>query len=162
MTCGVRSALTLALTKGRTVKLVSYESGKQPALGVVVKDRIVGVGPAIQLLQKKRVPRALAQGASFKNAARRVLDAGSAPKAMIELLGRGQAWGKALAAVTLALAKVIDPGKARRGLFTPLANARLLAPIPKLGKITCVGLNDADHARVQGQDTQTAACFYLK
>lgn len=144
------------------MKLVSYESGKQPALGIVVKDRIIGVGPAIQLLQKKQAPRALAQGASFKNAARRVLEAGAAPKDIIELLGRGQAWGKALAAVTSTLAKGIDAAKAPRGLFHPLAQARLLAPIPKPGKITCVGLNYADHAREQGHEPPKSPIFFLK
>jgi len=144
------------------VKLVAYELGKQPALGVIQKEWIIGVGPAIQLLQKKRVPRALAQRANFKNAVRRVLAAGAAPKDMIELLGRGQAWGKSLAVVTSALAKNIDPAKALRGLFTPLAKARLLAPIPKPGKITCVGMNYADHAREQGSEPPKSPIFFLK
>jgi len=144
------------------VKLVAYESGKKPALGVVVKDWIIGVGPAIELLKKKRVPRALAQRANFKNASRRVLDAGAAPKDMIELLGRGQAWGKSLATATSLLASGIDPKKAPRGLFTPLARARLLAPIPKPGKITCVGLNYADHAREQGHEPPKSPIFFLK
>ena len=144
------------------MKLVAYESGKQSALGVVVKDRIVGVGPAIQLLQKKRVPRALAQRTNFKAAARRVLDAGSAPKDMIELLGRGQAWVKSLARVTSAVAKEVNPAKAPRGLFTPLAKARLLAPIPRPGKITCVGMNYADHAREQGHEPPKSPIFFLK
>ena len=144
------------------MKLVAYESGKQPALGVVVNDGIIGVSPAIELLKKKQVPRALAQRANFKSASRRVLDAGAAPKDMIELLGRGQAWGKSLATVASALAKDIDPKKAPRGLFTPLAKARLLAPIPKLGKITCVGLNYADHAREQGHEPPKAPIFFLK
>jgi len=144
------------------VKLVAYESGKQPALGVVVKDWIIGVSQAIELLKKKRVPRALAQRANFKNAARRVLDAGAAPKDMIELLGRGQAWGKSLATVTSLLARGIDSKKAPRGLFTPLAKARLLAPIPKPGKITCVGMNYADHAREQGHEPPKSPIFFLK
>jgi acylpyruvate hydrolase len=144
------------------VKLVAYESGKKPALGVVVKEWIIGVGPAIELLKKKRVPRALAQRANFKNASRRVLDAGAAPKDMIELLGRGQAWGKSLATVTSLLARGIDPKKAPRGLLTPLAKARLLAPIPKPGKITCVGLNYADHAREQGHEPPKSPIFFLK
>ena len=144
------------------MKLVAYELGKQPALGVIQKEWIIGVGPAIQLLQKKRVPRALAQRANFKNAVRRVLAAGAAPKDMIELLGRGQAWGKSLAVVTSALAKNIDPAKALRGLFTPLAKARLLAPIPKPGKITCVGMNYADHAREQGSEPPKSPIFFLK
>ncbi len=142
------------------MKLVAYESGKQAALGVVVNDWIVGVGPAIQLLKTRRVPRDLAQRANFKNASRRVLDAGAAPKDMIELLGRGQAWGKSLATVTSLLARGIDPKKAP--LFTPLAKARLLAPIPKPGKITCVGLNYADHAREQGHEPPKSPIFFLK
>jgi acylpyruvate hydrolase len=144
------------------VKLVAYESGKQPALGVVVNDSIIGVSPAIELLKKKRVPRTLAQRANFKSASRRILDAGAAPKDMIELLGRGQAWGKSLATVTSLLAKGIDLKKAPRGLFTPLAKARLLAPIPKPGKITCVGLNYADHAREQGHEPPKSPIFFLK
>jgi len=142
------------------VKLVAYESGKQAALGVVVNDWIVGVGPALQLLKTRRVPRDLAQRANFKSASRRVLDAGAAPKDMIELLGRGQAWGKSLATVTSLLARGIDPKKAP--LFTPLAKARLLAPIPKPGKITCVGLNYADHAREQGHEPPKSPIFFLK
>ncbi|MGA8182429.1 MAG: fumarylacetoacetate hydrolase family protein [Terriglobia bacterium] len=144
------------------MKLVAYESGKQPALGVVVKDWIIGVSQAIELLKKKRVPRALAQRANFKNASRRVLDAGAAPKDMIELLGRGQVWGKSLATVTSLLARGIDSKKAPRGLFTPLAKARLLAPIPKPGKITCVGMNYADHAREQGHEPPKSPIFFLK
>jgi acylpyruvate hydrolase len=144
------------------VKLVAHESGKQPALGVVVKDWIIGVSPAVQLLKTRRVPRALAQRTNFKNASRRVLDAGAAPKDMIELLGRGQAWGKSLATVTSSLAKDIDPKKAPRGLFTPLAKARLLAPIPRPGKITCVGMNYADHAREQGHEPPKSPIFFLK
>ena len=142
------------------MKLVAYESGKQAALGVVVNDWIVGVGPALQLLKTRRVPRDLAQRANFKSASRRVLDAGAAPKDMIELLGRGQAWGKSLATVTSLLARGIDPKKAP--LFTPLAKARLLAPIPKPGKITCVGLNYADHAREQGHEPPKSPIFFLK
>lgn len=144
------------------MKLVAYQTGKQPSLGVVQGKWIIGVRPAIQLLQKKRVPRALGQNANFKNATRRVLEAGSAPRDMIELLGRGEAWRKSLRVVTSALAKGIEPAKAPRGLFTPLAKARLLAPIPKPGKITCIGLNYADHAREQGDKPPKAPIFFLK
>lgn len=144
------------------MKLVAFESGKQPSLGVVEKEWIVGVGPAIQLLQKKRTPKALAGRTNFKNAARRMLSAGAAPKDMIDLLGRGQAWVKSLGVITSALAKSIDPAKAPRGLFTSLAKARLLAPIPKPGKVTCVGLNYADHAREQGTEPPKSPIFFLK
>jgi 2-keto-4-pentenoate hydratase/2-oxohepta-3-ene-1,7-dioic acid hydratase in catechol pathway len=144
------------------VKLVAYELDKQPRLGVVEGEWIVSVSAAIQLLQKKRVPRALSDRAQFKNAARRVLDAGAAPKDMIELLERGQAWCKSLGVVASSFVKTIEAAKAPRGLLTPLAKARLLAPIPKPGKITCVGLNYADHAREQGTEPPKAPIFFLK
>lgn len=144
------------------MKLVAYESGKKPALGVIQKDTIVGIAPAIQVLRKRRVPRALAQRTNFKNASRRVLDAGAAPQDMIELLERGLTWGKSLNTVTSLLAKNLDSSKAPKGLFTPLAKARLLAPIPKPGKITCVGLNYADHAREQGHEPPKSPIFFLK
>ena len=144
------------------MKLVAYESGKQPSLGVVVKESIVDVGTAIQMLRKRSVPRAAQARANFKNAASRVMDAGAAPKDMIELLERGEAWRKSLGVVTAALAKDIVPAKAPRGLFTPLAKARLLAPIPKPGKITCIGMNYADHAREQGSEPPKAPIFFLK
>ena len=90
------------------------------------------------------------------------MDVGAAPKDMIELLERGEAWRKSLGVVTAALAKDIVPAKAPRGLFTPLAKARLLAPIPKPGKITCIGMNYADHAREQGSEPPKAPIFFLK
>ena len=144
------------------MKLVAYELDKQPRLGVVEGEWIVSVSAAIQLLQKKRVPRALSDRAQFKNAARRVLDAGAAPKDMIELLERGQAWCKSLGVVASSFVKTIEAAKAPRGLLTPLEKARLLAPIPKPGKITCVGLNYADHAREQGTEPPKAPIFFLK
>ncbi len=144
------------------MKLVAYEVDKQPRLGVVAGEWIVSVSAVIQLLQKKRVPRALSERAQFKEATRRVLDAGAAPKDMIELLGRGQAWCKSLGVVASSLLKGLDASKAPRGLLTPLAKARLLAPIPKPGKITCVGLNYADHAREQGTEPPKQPIFFLK
>lgn len=156
------SLFRIVIQKGLIVKLVAYESGKQPALGVVVKDWIVDISGVIQLLKKRRVPRALLGRANFKSSVRRVLDAGAAPKDMIELLGRGEPWRKSLGAVISALARSVDPAKAPRGLFTPLAKARLLAPIPKPGKITCIGMNYADHAREQGHEPPKSPIFFLK
>lgn len=145
-----------------TVKLVAYQLGKQPSLGVVVKESIIDVGGVIQLLRKRRVPRAAQARANFKNSARRVLEAGVAPRDMVELLERGDSWRRSLGAVIAALSKSIDPAKAPKELFTPLAKARLLAPIPKPGKITCIGMNYADHAREQGSEPPKAPIFFLK
>ncbi len=145
------------------MKLVSYESGKQPRLGVVEKEWIIGVRPAIELVkQPRRVPRGAAQRPSFKAATRVILDAKFVPRDMIELLERGEKWRKALGVITSTLAKSLDPAKAPHGMFTPLAKARLLAPIPRPGKITCIGLNYADHASEGGGKAPEKPIFFLK
>ena len=44
------------------MKLVTYESGKQPRVGVVEGDFIVDVRVAVDLVSRRRVPRLLACG----------------------------------------------------------------------------------------------------
>jgi acylpyruvate hydrolase len=144
------------------VRLVTFESGKQPRVGVIEGERIVSVREAVTLLEKRRVPRALAQQPQFKKASQAIVEAGPAPRDMIEMLARGEAWRRALAVVTSALAKALDPAKSPKTLFTPLASARLLAPIARPGKITCVGLNYADHAHEQGIQPPERPIFFLK
>ncbi|PYU89816.1 MAG: hypothetical protein DMG25_18290, partial [Acidobacteria bacterium] len=78
------------------MKLVTFESGKQPRVGVVEGDFIVDMRVAIDMVSKRRVPRLLASRPAFKAAARTVLDSGPAPRDMIELLERGDAWRRAL------------------------------------------------------------------
>jgi 2-keto-4-pentenoate hydratase/2-oxohepta-3-ene-1,7-dioic acid hydratase in catechol pathway len=144
------------------MKLVSYESGKQARVGVVEKEWIIGVRPTIDLVQQRRIPRVVAQRPDFKSAARQMLDAKPAPRDMIELLGRGEAWRKALGVVAAILAESLDPARAPRGMFTPSADARLFPPIPRPGKITCVGLNYADHASESGGKPPEKPIFFLK
>jgi acylpyruvate hydrolase len=123
---------------------------------------IFNVRAVMETLERRRVPRPVAQRENFKQAARILLDGGAAPRDMIEILARGETWNKALSAVTSALAKAIEPAKAPKNLFAPLAKTRLLAPISRPGKITCVGLNYADHAREQGEQPPDRPIFFLK
>jgi 2-keto-4-pentenoate hydratase/2-oxohepta-3-ene-1,7-dioic acid hydratase in catechol pathway len=44
----------------------------------------------------------------------------------------------------------------------PLAEVRLLAPVPRPGKIVCVGLNYRDHARETGQAIPTEPVLFSK
>jgi acylpyruvate hydrolase len=144
------------------VRLVTYESGKQSRVGVVQGDWIVDARVAIETLIKRRTPRTLAGQSAFKEATRALLAAGPAPRDMISLLERGPAWGKALGVVTASLAKTLDPKRAPKGLLMPLASARLRAPVLRPGKITCLGLNYADHAREQGIEPPTQPIYFLK
>ncbi len=139
------------------MKLVTYEVGSQPRLGVVEGDCVVDVEAAIARLGKER-----SGDAKLKSAAGVLRKAGPAPKDMIELLARGARYRGALGAVTRHLAAALAGKKAPKGLFTPLKSARLRAPIARPGKITCIGLNYADHAREQGGEPPAQPIYFLK
>lgn len=144
------------------MKLVSYESGKQLRVGVVEGEWVVDVRSAVEMVSRRRVSRTLAARPAFKAAARVLHATGFAPRTMTELLARGPEWQRSLAAITGSLAKALDPERSAKGLFTPLALARLRAPIARPSKIVCVGLNYADHAHEQGIEPPSKPIFFLK
>jgi 2-keto-4-pentenoate hydratase/2-oxohepta-3-ene-1,7-dioic acid hydratase in catechol pathway len=146
----------------KLVKLVTYEAGKQPRVGVVEGEYVVDVRVAMDMVSHRKVSRTLAARPAFKAAARALVETGFAPRTMVELLARGPEWLKSLGVITSSLSKAVDPQRASKGLFTPLPSARLRAPIARPGKITCVGLNYADHAREQGLEPPKAPIFFLK
>jgi acylpyruvate hydrolase len=137
------------------MKLVTYESAKQSRLGVVQGESVVDVALAYSLVAKGRIAdKKLAAAAEV------LRKFGRPPQDMIELLGQGERYRKALAVVAahgFAMQK-----KAPKGLLTPLAKAKLRAPIAHPNKITCIGLNYADHAREGGQEPPPAPIFFLK
>lgn len=139
------------------MKLVTYEVARQLRLGVVEGDYVVDVEGALARLGK--VPSG---DSKLKSAAGLLRKVGPAPKDMIELLGRGARYRNALGAVTRHLAAALAGKKAPKGLFTPLKSARLRAPIARPAKITCIGLNYADHAREQGGEPPTQPIYFLK
>ena len=146
------------------MRLVTYESAKRLRVGVALGEYVVDVERVLELLSKRRLPRA--------KAARSVLRSGPAPRDMVDLLGRGEKWLKALGVVIKELTSALDFKKPRggrrvafsapKGLLTPLEKVRLRPPIPRPGKITCVGLNYADHAREQGIEPPKEPIFFLK
>jgi acylpyruvate hydrolase len=144
------------------MKLVTYELGKQLRVGAVEGDLVVDVRGVVEMVTRRRVSRTLAARPAFKVAAQGLAKSGFAPRTMIELLARGSEWRKALGVVAGSLAKALDPERVPKGLFTPLASARLRAPIARPGKITCVGLNYADHAHEQGIEPPQSPIFFLK
>lgn len=149
------------------MKLVTYEARKQPRIGVVEGKTLVDIRAAVDLAAKKRAPRALYSDAKFKAAAQTLADGGPVPAEMKVAIARGESWLRALGTVTKALARdQAKGGKAKTGdstgLLIPLESVRLRAPIQRPGKITCVGLNYADHAREQGIDPPASPIFFLK
>lgn len=142
------------------MKLATYQAGKQLAVGVVEGKNIVDVKAAVALAAGRKGPKALYTNARFKAAASVLADAGAAPKDMTGVLARGEEWLKALSTVAKALSKELKDDLG--GLIAPLASVKLRAPIARPGKITCVGLNYADHAREQGIEPPSSPIFFLK
>jgi acylpyruvate hydrolase len=137
------------------MKLVTYESAKQSRLGVVQGDFVVDVAGAYGLIAKGRITdRKLAAAAEV------LRKLGRPPQDMIELLGQGERYRKALGVAAACAGEMA--AKAPKGLLAPLAKAKLRAPIAHPQKITCIGLNYADHAREGGQEPPPAPIFFLK
>jgi 2-keto-4-pentenoate hydratase/2-oxohepta-3-ene-1,7-dioic acid hydratase in catechol pathway len=148
------------------MKLVTFESGKGTRPGVVVGNNVVDVRRILELVASRKLPGSLTAQAAIRKSAEVIAQEGKVPHDMIELLGRGEKWMKALSRVANALArKSTSKGgteKQAPGLLLPLSSIRLLHPIGKPGKITCVGLNYADHAREQGIEPPKLPIFFLK
>jgi 2-keto-4-pentenoate hydratase/2-oxohepta-3-ene-1,7-dioic acid hydratase in catechol pathway len=136
------------------MKLATYETAKQTRLGVVEGEFVVDVAAAYSLIAKGRIA-----DAKVAAAARVLRKLGRPPADMLELLALGERYRKALGVITAGAAA---PGKGLKGLLTPLRSAKLRAPIARPDKITCIGLNYADHAREQGVEPPAAPIFFLK
>jgi len=136
------------------MKLVTYEVAKRLLLGVVENELVVDVAAAYGSIAKGKIA-----DAKIAAAAKVLRKLGRPPEEMIELLGLGVSYRKALGVVTASIAA---RGKGAKGLLTPLRSAKLRAPITKPNKITCIGLNYADHAREQGIEPPKAPIFFLK
>jgi 2-keto-4-pentenoate hydratase/2-oxohepta-3-ene-1,7-dioic acid hydratase in catechol pathway len=136
------------------MKLVTYETAKQSRLGVVEGEFVVDVATAYSLIAKGRIA-----DAKVAAAAKVLRKVGRPPEDMLELLALGGGYRKALGVITAGAATA---GKGLKGLLTPLRSAKLRAPVARPNKITCIGLNYADHAREQGIEPPSAPIYFLK
>jgi len=118
------------------VKLASYRApGAQPGIGAVEGEHLVDLSDLVAAIP---IPADRADALASRGIA---LPAGG----MLRLLCAGSRAITGLARQAESLAR----GKARR---RPLAEAALLAPVPRPGKIVAVGRNYADHAKETGVD----------
>lgn len=145
------------------MKLVTYAAGKQLRVGVIAGKSVVDVRGAAEMAKAKKGPKALYADRRFKEAAERVSAAGAGPHDMAEALSRGDAWLKALRVITRGFQKQAASAKGSLdGLVKPLSEVKLRAPVTRPGKIVCVGLNYADHAREQGIEPPASPVFFVK
>lgn len=142
------------------MKLVSFELEGKPCLGVVTGDRVVNLAVAFNLVLDG-VVRFTAESPQSE-ACRHVLQARPLPQEMIQLLEKDEPWFKALDEMLSGVVDYLHGDREFDRLLTPLAAARLRAPIPRPGKIVCVGRNYAEHAREFGSEAPTQPIFFLK
>jgi acylpyruvate hydrolase len=139
------------------MKFVTYEFARQTRVGVVEGDFIVDVQVALGYFSRGRV-----ENPKTAKAVDTLRKAGPPPADMIDLLGRGKKYWAALGVVTKVLAGSRAEKKGIKNLYTPFASARLRAPVLRPGKIVCVGLNYAEHAREQGIEPPSFPTLFVK
>lgn len=137
------------------MKLVTYELARQSRLGVAQSEFVVDVAAAYGLIAQGRIA-----DAKVAAAAKVLRKLGRPPEGMIELVGLGERYRHALDVIVESAC--VMGKKAPKGLLIPLRAAKLRAPIAHPNKITCVGLNYADHAREGGAKPPDAPIFFLK
>jgi 2-keto-4-pentenoate hydratase/2-oxohepta-3-ene-1,7-dioic acid hydratase in catechol pathway len=108
------------------VKLVTYSSNGTARLGAVIEDRVIDLESVLAKLPG-------AEGAA------------NVPGGMIDFLCAGTS---AMDAANSFLDQVRQNGQA--AFRESLANVKLLAPVPRPGKIVAIGRNYADHAAETG------------
>jgi len=150
------------------MKLVTYQIEAETRVGVVQGENIVDVGAAFELVADpdvaERLMRETYQEGKTDEIDELALAEGFEPLDMVELLEAdlgGDTLGTVDRVTRWALTQ-IDTTEFPEDLVVPLASARLRAPIEWPGKITCIGLNYADHAREQGIEPPASPIFFVK
>jgi 2-keto-4-pentenoate hydratase/2-oxohepta-3-ene-1,7-dioic acid hydratase in catechol pathway len=142
------------------MKLVTFESGGEECVGALKGHFVADVGLAMDALRSgalDREPRP-----DLPRAVNTLLAGGASPRHMMDLLERGEGWRRALEEILEAAAASREPSRLPRGVFTPLEQVRLRAPLPRPGKIVCVGLNYERHRAEQGIKSPARPVFFLK
>ncbi len=150
------------------MKLVTYMIEEETRVGVVQGENIVDVCAAFELVADQdvaqRLMRETYQEGKTDEIDELALAEGFEPLEMIELFEAdiGADSLGTVGRVTRWALTQIDSTEFPENLLVPLASARLMAPIERPGKITCIGLNYADHAREQGIEPPASPIFFVK
>jgi 2-keto-4-pentenoate hydratase/2-oxohepta-3-ene-1,7-dioic acid hydratase in catechol pathway len=142
------------------MKLVTFESGAEDRVGALKGDFVVDIGRAIDSLRSGTLgaePRS-----ELQEAVNTVVAGGASPRHMIDLLERGEAWRRTLGEILETVTASREPLRLPQEVCMPLEKVRLRAPIPRPGKIVCVGLNYESHRAEQGIKSPARPVFFLK
>jgi 2-keto-4-pentenoate hydratase/2-oxohepta-3-ene-1,7-dioic acid hydratase in catechol pathway len=142
------------------MKLANLELEGEPCVGVVKGDQVVNLAVAFNLILNRAVK--FTTGSPQSKARHTVLQAGHLPQDMTQLLPQDEGWFKALDEMLSGVVDYFHGDRQLTRLFIPVEQARLRAPIPRPGKIICVGRNYAEHARERGAELPAQPIFFLK
>jgi acylpyruvate hydrolase len=142
------------------MKLVTFRAGGEDRVGVLHGDFVVDVVLFIDLLRGSSL--GVWPQAGLQEAVTLVRKGRAGPFDMIDLLERGEAWRRALGEILGAVTASRDPLRLPQGVCMPLEQVRLRAPLPRPGKIVCVGLNYESHRAEQSIKSPARPVFFLK
>jgi acylpyruvate hydrolase len=138
------------------MKLVTFQAEYGERLGAVMDDHILDLHMACELYYAERghgKPRVMAQALC--------------PPSMVEFLGGGD---EALDLARHLLAEFreyistprVKQDFAERRIIVQRRGLRLAAPVPRPGKILCLGMNYRDHAEEAGEDIPEVPVIFTK
>jgi len=142
------------------MKLITFRTGSEDRVGVLQGNLVIDVVLFIDLLRSSSLGVGPQPG--LQEAFRLVWKGRAGPFHMIDLLQRGEAWHRALQTILEAVAGSQHTLTFLETASTPLEEVRLRAPIPRPGKIVCVGLNYESHRAEQGIQSPPRPVFFLK
>jgi acylpyruvate hydrolase len=142
------------------MKLVTFESGGEDRVGALKGNFVLDLGLAIDSLRSGTLSPEL--WSELQEEVLRLEPGGAGPRHMMDLLERGEAWRQALGEILEAATASREPSRFPQGVFTPLEQVRLRAPLRRPGKIVCVGLNYESHRAEEGIQSPARPVFFLK
>ena len=142
------------------MKLVTFESNGENRVGTVQGDFVVDIGLLIESLRSGSL--GVGPQAGLQEAVKMVLAGRAVPRHMIDLLERGETWRRALQKTLEAVTESQHALTFPDGVFAPVEQVRLRAPLLRPGKIICVGLNYQSHLGEQAKKAPERPIFFLK
>jgi acylpyruvate hydrolase len=142
------------------MKLITFERDGENRVGALTGEFVVDIGFIVDTLRNGTFQ--LAQRPGLLSAVNTVLAGGASPRHMIDLVERGEAWRQALGEILEAVTFSQEPSRLPQGVFIPVKQVRLRAPLRRPGKIICVGLNYQSHRAEQGIKSPARPVFFLK
>jgi 2,4-diketo-3-deoxy-L-fuconate hydrolase len=137
------------------MKLATVLQNRVKRLVMVRENRVVDIELLLKTMARRRVP------AAFRGAAAALKKDLSLPPDMTALLSRGDAWLRNLDQAAAAVCAA-PPQSLPKGLLSKQQGAHFCAPIPRPGKIVCVGRNYSEHAKEGGSAVTEQPILFLK